>query len=59
MSEQTYISESGGLESQPLTWDHEPLYSPETVREGLFDAAAFKQVRGQLALTDDRQEEGE
>lgn len=36
----------------PRTWDGEPLYSVYTVREGLFDLSAFKQMRGQMALED-------
>ena len=35
--------------SVPLTWDGEPVYSPETVREGLFDREAFIQLRGQTS----------
>lgn len=35
---------------QPVTWDGEPLYSQATVREGLFDAAPFEQMRGQLDI---------
>src|SRR6185503_19194763 len=31
----------------PLTWDGEPLYSPETVREGLFSTEPFQQMPGQ------------
>lgn len=34
----------------PLTWDGEPVYHPETVQEGLFDRAAFEQMAGQTAL---------
>ena len=37
----------------PLTWDGEPVYSPETVREGLFDREAFIQLRGQTAFETD------
>lgn len=41
---------------EPVTWDGEPLFSPETVREmtaeQLFDATAFEQLPGQLALED-------
>lgn len=36
----------------PVTWDGEPLYSPETVAEGLFDPEAFEQMPGQLAFDD-------
>jgi hypothetical protein len=50
--EQTRIGADGRIESQPLTWDREPLYAPETVREGLFDPAAFEQIPGQLAIED-------
>ena len=52
MIAQLRIYDRGELE--PVTWDGEPLYSPETVRamtaEQLFDAAAFEQMRGQMAL---------
>lgn len=48
MSEQLNIH---GEPDQPLTWDGEPLYCPDTVREGLFDAAAFEQMPGQTAWT--------
>ena len=34
----------------PVTWDGEPVYSADTVREGLFDASAFEQMPGQLAM---------
>ena len=50
MFEQTRISESGAIESQPLTWDGEPLYCAETVREGLFDPKPFEHIPGQLAI---------
>ena len=50
MFEQTRISGSGAIESQPLTWDREPLYCAETVREGLFDPEPFGQIAGQLAI---------
>lgn len=53
MNDQIRISDSGELESQPLTWDGEPLFSPETVREGLFDRSAFEQLPGQLAMSGD------
>ena len=35
---------------QPVTWDGEPLYSPSTVAEGLFDPAAFEQMPGQTSM---------
>jgi hypothetical protein len=49
---QIRISDSGQFESQPLTWDGEPLYSRDTIAEGLplFPVAAFEQIPGQLAL---------
>jgi hypothetical protein len=47
---QLRISDSGDIEAQPLTWDGEPLYSPATVREGLFDAMPFEQIPGQLSI---------
>jgi hypothetical protein len=53
------ISDSGELEevAQPLTWDGEPLYSPATVAEGLFDATAFEQLPGQTAIEIDNSAE--
>jgi hypothetical protein len=36
----------------PVSWDGEPLYCADTVREGLFDADAFTQMRGQLSMGD-------
>lgn len=43
----------GELElEQPRTWDGEPIYSVETVREGLFDPTAFEQLPGQIAFED-------
>ena len=50
MTDQLRISDDGSIESQPLTWDGEPLYSPTTVREGLFDAKPFEQIPGQLSI---------
>jgi hypothetical protein len=54
MTDQLRISDSGGIESQPVTWDGEPLYCPETVTERLFDAVAFEQIPGQLAIVEPR-----
>ena len=54
--EQTRIGDDGRIESQPITWDGEPVYSAETVREWaaagmpLFDPAAFEQIPGQMAM---------
>jgi hypothetical protein len=48
--EQVRIGDSDQLESQPLTWDGEPLYSPDTIREALFDGKPFEQIRGQLSI---------
>jgi len=46
---QIRISDDGELEEVgPVTWDGEPLYCADTVREGLFDPAAFTQMRGQM-----------
>lgn len=53
MTDQTFIRDDGTVGSQPTTWDGEPLYSAETVREGLFDAEAFAQMPGQLFMCDD------
>jgi hypothetical protein len=50
MTNQIRISDASGRELGPLTWDGEPLYSPATVAEGLFDADAFAQLPGQLAI---------
>jgi hypothetical protein len=50
MNRQTRISDTGEIELGPLTWDGEPLWSPSTVAEGLFDADAFEQLPGQLAI---------
>ena len=41
---------------QPRTWDGEPLYSPETVQEGLFPREAFDQMRGQMAMEEEAKE---
>lgn len=54
------IADDGSLEPDPgpLTWDGEPVYCEDTVREAraanvpLFDPAAFEQLAGQLALED-------
>ncbi len=53
MTDQLRIADDGSIESQPVCWDGEPLYCPETVREGLFDPAAFEQMPGQMALEAD------
>lgn len=53
MSDQLYIQNDGGIGSEPLTWDGEPLYSPASVQEGLFEADAFSQFRGRPALETD------
>ena len=60
MTDQLRISDSGTIESQPVTWDGEPLYSPDTVREAsrLFDGKAFEQIRGQLAIEAGRADDG-
>ena len=52
---QSRIADDGTLEFVgPCSWDGEPLYSVQTVQEGLFESDAFKQMRGQTALeTDD------
>lgn len=50
MTGQLAINENGEIVAQPMTWDNEPVYSPSTVREGLFDAEAFEQMPGQMAL---------
>jgi hypothetical protein len=50
MTDQLYIADSGDIESQPVTWDGEPLYSPATIAEGLFDPSAFEQMPGQTAI---------
>ncbi len=55
--EQTRIGNDGRIESQPVTWDGEPLYAPETVREGLFDPAAYEQIPGQLAMPEPGEDE--
>lgn len=47
---QIRISESGDLESEPLTWDGEPMFSPDTIREGLFSLDAFTQLAGQISM---------
>jgi hypothetical protein len=54
MNVQLRINDRGELE--PVTWDGEPLYCLETVREmtaaELFDASAFERLPGQMALED-------
>jgi hypothetical protein len=52
MARQIRISDTGALEDDrgALTWDGEPLYCPDTVREGLFDPEPFEQLPGQLAI---------
>lgn len=48
---QYVLNADGELEpEQPRTWDGEPILHPETVREGLFDPAAFAQMSGQLSV---------
>ena len=61
MTDQLRISDTGSIESQPLTWDGEPLYSEATVRETphLFAPEAFEQMKGQRALDFDEGAEGE
>jgi hypothetical protein len=48
MTDQIRISDTSELETVPLTWDGEPLYSPATVQEGLFAPDAFEQMPGQI-----------
>jgi hypothetical protein len=58
MSEQTFITDDGGVGYGPASWDGEPLYCRETVAElaydptvtRLFDPVAFEQIGGQMAL---------
>lgn len=50
MNDQYQLTDRGELVIVPKTWDGEPLYAPETVREGLFDPDAFHQFRGQLSI---------
>lgn len=50
MSDQLYIAPDGSLQPEPRTWDGEPLYSPSTVQEGLFDPFAFEQISGQMEI---------
>ena len=47
---QVRIGDNGELAEQPVTWDGEPLFSPATIREGLFDAKPFEQIPGQLSI---------
>lgn len=51
-SDHIRIGDNGELElaAAPTTWDGEPLFSPSTVAEGLFDTSPFHQMRGQIAL---------
>ena len=47
------IAEDGSLQfgpQGPLTWDGEPLYCADTVRETLFAREAFTQLRGQTSM---------
>jgi hypothetical protein len=48
---QIRISDTGELETAPATWDGEPLYSVQTVAEGLFSPDAFQQMPGQTCWT--------
>lgn len=51
-----YIMNAGGElepDAGPRTWDGEPIYCAATVREGLFDASAFAQLRGQTSMVVD------
>ena len=57
MPDQLYISDSGDIDEQPMTWDGEPMYSPDTVKERLFAVEAFEQLRGQTTLEVDYEEE--
>lgn len=41
MTDQLAINENGQIVAQPMTWDDQPLYSPSTIREGLFAVEAF------------------
>jgi hypothetical protein len=50
MSDQLRINTAGELEAEPVTWDDQPLFSPSTVREGLFSTDAFEQMPGQIAF---------
>lgn len=50
---QTRIADDGSIETVPVTWDGEPLYSVETVEEfsgKLFAPEPFQQMRGQTSL---------
>lgn len=47
---QTRIADDGSIEDAPKTWDGEPLWSPSTVAEGLFDSTPFAQMRGQTSI---------
>lgn len=54
MIDQTRIADDGSIELVgPLTWDGEPLYCPETVKERLFTLEAFEQMPGQLAIEEE------
>ena len=57
MTDQIRIGDNGELESVPVTWDGEPLYSPTTVQEGLFASEAFKQMPGQTSMKIDNSPE--
>jgi len=52
VTDQLYIGDDGQIQSQPLTWDGEPVYSPSTIAEGLFPSEAFTQQRGQTGMSD-------
>ena len=53
-ADQIRIGDNGELESVPVTWDGEPLYSPTTIQEGLFASEAFEQMPGQIAMVTTR-----
>lgn len=51
MSDQYVMNQAGELvPDQPRSWDGEPLYCADTVREGLFDPSAFEQMPGQMDI---------
>lgn len=57
---QYVMTAAGGLEPDtagPRTWDGEPIYSAETVQEGLFDTDAFRQMQGQTSMDVDNSAE--
>lgn len=51
--DQLNITDTGEIDSQPITWDGEPLYSQSTVQEGLFPREPFEQMHGQTAMDTD------